>query len=382
MLVVATLQLTHVLHAQQVFREQAPPAHGQRPVRMDTRESQFAAWAREIPAPTNEEELGAAVLRLADRLAAVDRFRGVIMVESGGQPLVSGAWGMADRSTGRGNSIETAFDIGSVGKFFTQIAILQLREEGKLDLDDAIGKHLPDYPNREAAQKVKIRHLLRHQGGLTEHAGLFSPSEQAGRKTLRELVGDFAHRPLQFEPGTRQGYSNSGYLLLGLIVEAVSGQSYATYVQTRILEPAGMKSSGFFDRAHLPAHVARSYEGMFDATAMHVRTGSPAGGMQATAPDMQRLFRAVNAGLLLQRDSLRVLTSEILFPNSHSTPAAENGRLAAVSYAGGAPGVSAMCAISRDGRHACVILANQGGEVAVDFWLVLRDWINRLPARS
>lgn len=346
---------------------------------MGAREPRFAAETRDIAAPRNDRQLADAVGLLADRLAAAGQFSGVILLEKDGSPLVARAWGMANRGAAQANTLETAFDIGSVGKFITQIAILQLVEQGKVTLDDTIGQHLRDYPNPEAAAKVKVRHLLKHQGGLAEHGGMFSPEEQAEIKQLKDFLPGFASQPLRFEPGAGEGYSNSGYIVLGLIVEAASGENYFDYVRTRILQPAGMSSSGFFDRAELPAHVARSYQGDRDATRMHARQGSSAGGMQATAPDMQRLMRAMNSGKLLKPESIRRLTSEVLPPNPYSIAAAAEGRLAGVGYAGGAPGVSAMCVTSRDGRYVAAILANAGGGVAVDFWVSLRDWINQLP---
>src|SRR5206468_3886528 len=122
--------------------------------------------AKAIPQPKNDDELAAAIKKLADTLASSGRFSGSILVAADGKPLVQGAWGEAYGERRIANTTETAYDVGSIGKLFTQIAILQLLEKGKLSLDDTFGKYLADYPNPEIARKVTLRQLLVHSSGM------------------------------------------------------------------------------------------------------------------------------------------------------------------------------------------------------------------------
>ena|ERR1700736_1164159 len=238
--------------------------------------------AKVIPQPKNDKELAAAIKKLADTLASSGRFSGSILVAADGKPLVDGAWGEADREQRIANTPETAYDVGSIGKLFTQIAILQLLEKGKLSLDDTFGKYLTDYPNPDIAGKVTIRQLLLHSSGMGD---IFDQSGSENLGSITELKGFlplFAHKPLAFEPGSKNLYSNAGYVVLGMVVEAVSGENYYSYIKAHILDPAGMSRSGFFDRKHLPASVAHSYDGAKDVTDAQPERGCPAGGLQAT----------------------------------------------------------------------------------------------------
>jgi CubicO group peptidase (beta-lactamase class C family) len=160
-----------------------------------------------------------------------------------GKVVASGAKGKADRERGIDNTQDTRFRIGSMNKMFTAVAILQLVERGKLSLDDTIGKILPDYPNTNVASQVKVRRLLSHTGGTGD---IFGPQFDAHRlelKTLQDYVNLYGKRGLQFEPGARWDYSNYGFLLLGVIIEKISGKSYYDFVDENIYKVAGMTNS-------------------------------------------------------------------------------------------------------------------------------------------
>ncbi|MBA3963592.1 MAG: beta-lactamase family protein [Chthoniobacterales bacterium] len=209
--------------------------------------------ANTIPQPSNEQELAAATKRLADELAAAGRFAGSILLVADGETLVDNAGGEADRAAKVSNTTETAYDVGSIGKLFTQIAILQLAEGGKLSLDDNIGKHLTDYPDSSIASKVTVRQLLLHTSGIPDFFSHITPETKLDSiLELGDFLPFFARKPLDFEPGSDKRYSSSGYIVIGLVIEAVSGEKYAAYAQHHILEPARMTHTGFFDRTHLP----------------------------------------------------------------------------------------------------------------------------------
>ena len=194
-----------------------------------------------IPRLTEGEAI-AGVEALLRKRAAADRFSGAALVAKDGEVVFADAYGQADRERGIANTLETRFRIGSMSKMFTAVATLQLVEEGKLALDDPVGKHLRDYPNKEVASKVTVRHLLTHTGGTGD---IFGP-EFAHRPSLREhsdYVRLYGSRAPSFEPGTRFGYSNYGFVLLGAIIEAATGESYYDYVREHVFRPTGMTST-------------------------------------------------------------------------------------------------------------------------------------------
>lgn len=335
--------------------------------------------ASAIPQPKNDQELAAAINRLAQELAAGGRFSGSILLAVDGKPLVDGAWGEADRRMKAANTSDTAYDIGSIGKLFTQIGILQLVDAGKMTLEDTIAKDLPDYPNRDAAGKVTIRQLLLHTGGIPDLFSKITPDTKLDSLVeLKDFLPLFAEKPLDFEPGSTTRYSSSGYIILGLVIEAVSGQKYSDYVKQHILEPTGMEHSGFFDRAQLPASVARSYEGADDVTGMHPRKGTSAGGMQASARDLFRVVQAINSGKLLKPESVTVLRGLVPRPPNAPLPS-DATKLMAYGIEGGAPGVSAQLAIDPTGHYTRIVLCNSGPPMAMSMAATIREWINKMP---
>jgi len=335
--------------------------------------------SKAIAQPKNNEELAVAIKRLADELVKSARFSGSIFLAADGKTLVDGGWGEADRKSKTVNTTDTAFDVGSIGKLFTQIAVLQLTEIGKLGLDEPIGKYLATYPDSEVAGKVTTRPLLLHKSGIPDFFSHVTPETKLESIIeLKDFLPLFVHKPLDFEPGSAQRYSSSGYILLGLLIEAVSGENYYTYVQRRILEAAGMAHSGFFDRAHLPPFVAHSYEDANDVTGMHPRRGSPAGGLQASAGDLFRLVAAINTGKLIKQESVKVLRGMIPRPPDEPPPA-DATKLMGYGIEGGAPGVNAQLVIDPVGRYTRIVLCNGGPPMAMSMGATIREWIKGMP---
>ncbi len=339
--------------------------------------------AKAIAQPKNEQELASAIKKLADALATNGRFAGSIFLAADGKVLVDNAWGEANRETGTPNTPETAYDVGSIGKLFTQIAVMQLAEKGKLALDETVAKYLPDYPNKEVAAKVTIRELLLHSSGIADFFDILTPETGPAMKLdavmdLKDFLPFFADKPLEFAPGSSNRYSNSGYIVLGLIIEAVSGENYRDYIQGHILEPAGMTHAGFFDRAHLPSFVAHSYEDKEDVTNIHPRRGSPAGGLQATASDLYRLVEAVDAGKLIKPESINVIRRLMPAP-PNAPPLADSVKLTSYGIQGGAPGVNSNLSIDPTGRYTRVVLCNSGPPMASTMGATIRAWIKDMP---
>jgi CubicO group peptidase (beta-lactamase class C family) len=195
-------------------------------------------------APANHARVDAlaAIRSELERRAAEDKFSGAVLIAKDGQPVFEAAYGYADRENRIANTVDTKFRFGSMGKMFTAVAVLQLVQSDKMKLEDPISKYLPDYPDHEVAS-VTIYQLLTHTGGTGD---IFSPEYEAHRDELRELkdyVALYEKRGVQFKPGTDWDYSNYGFVLLGRIIEVVSGQTYYDYVRDHIFKPVGMNST-------------------------------------------------------------------------------------------------------------------------------------------
>jgi CubicO group peptidase (beta-lactamase class C family) len=268
------------------------------------------AAAQQPPAPgprLSEPQLVTALGTHLDSLAAADRFSGVVVLAKGDTRVFERAVGFSDREAGARNALDTRFNLGSINKAFTQIAIRQLAIAGKLALTDRLIQHLPDYPNRDVAERVTIAQLLEHRSGIG--GNIFAAPAGGSRNDLRRTVdflGLFAHEPLQFEPGSRQQYSNAGYVVLGAVIERLSGMSYYDYVRANAFEPVGMTSTAWYAKDSLPPNTAMGYtRGGPGAEAQgplrrNTETlpgrGSSAGGGYSTAQDLLRFARAVREG--------------------------------------------------------------------------------------
>lgn len=212
-----------------------------------------AAIAAQQPPPRtapgsrlSEAQLIAALGGHLDSLAAQDRFSGVVVLARNGTPVFQRSYGMADREAGIRNGVDTRFNVGSINKAFTAMAIRQLADAEKLALTDTLIEHLPDYPNPDVAKRVTIAQLLQHSSGIG--GNIFGAPPGGTRDDLRrtaDFLALFARGPLQFEPGSRRQYSNAGYIVLGAVIERLSGMSYYDYVRTRVFEPAGGPRGGF-----------------------------------------------------------------------------------------------------------------------------------------
>lgn len=250
--------------------------------------------------------------RLAQDVAA-DRFAGTMMVSRHGQVIYQSASGFADRASRVPVTMDTQFRIGSANKMFTAIGILQLVERGRIALDAPIGTYLTDYPNRDFARSVTIRQLLSHTGGAGD---IFTPEYEAQRlqvRTLADYVRLFGNRAQDTSEQGRNGYANYGFVLLGRIIEVVSGEDYYSYVENNIFRPAGMTATASLPESDSVPNRSRGYmrrEGRLadNADTLPYR-GSAAGGGYTTAADMIRFGEALRSGRLISREMLNQATS-------------------------------------------------------------------------
>lgn len=185
---------------------------------------------------------------------------GAVLIKAGDSILFSGAYGLSDLNTGTKVTTKTLFNLGSVSKTFVANAILKLRDEGRLKLEDSLIKYFPNWKNKEIGKKVKIHHLLTHTSGLPDIRFPYQDSVfYLTAKDLENWTPILKTDTLNFEPGSRFEYSNPAYNALALIIEQVSGQRWQQYVQTQIILPSGMSTSTITDGDHPNSGVAHGY---------------------------------------------------------------------------------------------------------------------------
>ncbi len=321
------------------------------------------------PAKMTVEQLSAEVDPMLTKESVSDEFSGVVLIAKDGKPIWQKAYGLANRETKKPNTMDTTFNLGSMNKMFTSVAIAQLVQAGKLKYTDTLAHALPDYPNKDAAQKITISQLLSHTSGLGD---IFGPEFDQKKDSLREVkdyLPLFANKPLEFEPGQGHSYSNAGFVMLGLIIEKISGENYYDYIQKHVYDVAGMKHAGSPPKTKPGANQAVSYtrhnpeHKLEDATPAQPFRGFPAGGGQATAADMLAFDQAFRNHRLLNAE----LTEAIITPHSEQSPEfaygygmgiRKVGGHRIVGHNGGAPGVNGEIDMYLDSGYTVVVLAN------------------------
>jgi len=308
-----------------------------------------------------------ALAALADHAAErarADEFAGAVLVARHGKVLLNDAWGRADRKAGVANTPATRFRIGSMNKMFTAVATLQLAEAGKLKLDDPIGQHLPGYPNKQVAAKVTVRHLLTHTGGTGD---IFGPQFDQHRLQLhehRDYLKLYGSRGLNFEPGARFEYSNYGFVLLGALIEQVSGESYDDYVGDHVFRPAAMRSTGALPESVEVPERAVGYLRLSPGGAWEPNTytlpwrGTAAGGGYSTVGDLLRFAQALGSGRLLSKATLAEATRPHQQQYGYGFDVQGQGRLASYGHGGGAPGMNGELRVFPQLGYVVVALSN------------------------
>lgn len=245
------------------------------------------------------------------------------LVARGGEILFLGAAGMADLELGVPLAPDMVFEIGSITKQFTAAAIMMLAEEGKLAVGDPITKHLPDYPSYGTG--ITIEHLLTHTSGIVSYTGIpgYMASKVMQDVTPAELIDVFKDLPVEFAPGERWAYNNSGYILLGAIVEAASGMSYADFVEQRIFEPLGMRQAYYGSSSRIIPGRASGYDGGEDGVVnqRYLSFTQPyaAGSLMMTVEDWYRWSRALFGGEVVSAESLDLMTTPFVLTNGDTT---------------------------------------------------------------
>ncbi|HEY3704846.1 MAG TPA: serine hydrolase domain-containing protein [Terracidiphilus sp.] len=230
------------------------------------------------------------------------RFAGAVLIAKGDKVLLRKGYGMANYELNVPNTPETVFRIGSITKMFTAYGVLQLEEKGKLSVNDPVSKYVPEMPAAWSA--ITIHHLLCHKSGIPDFTKSNMYDDLADPQRVEKAIKDYADKPLVNEPGAAFRYSNSGYALLGLVIEKVSGKTYEEYITANILKPAGMTHTSMDHASDLVPHRASGYRWDGEDVINAPRSQpdfSPAGGLQSTLDDMYRFDRAMKAGTLFSK---------------------------------------------------------------------------------
>ncbi len=316
-------------------------------------------------------------ISLAEAKAAIDaeisdaakeeRFSGVVVIRRGETPWYKRAVGSANREAAISNRPETRFNLGSIQKYFTQVVIARLCQDGKLRLDDKLIEALPGYPNSEVARKVTIRQLVEHKAGFGDVFGPEFRAEPKKLRTLADYLQVFVDRPLLFEPGTKSEYSNAGFVVLGKVIEAKTGLTYDEAVRRWVFEPAGMMSTRLDPVENEAADRAVGYwkpdgRGTPWKSNRDVLPGkgSSAGGSYSTAADLVRFVDALRADRLLSfgwTEWMLRQPAPTAGAAGTSAPAGARHR-GSLIVAGGAEGLNAVLSFSAEDGSVTVVLSN------------------------
>jgi CubicO group peptidase (beta-lactamase class C family) len=279
--------------------------------------------------PLSESEMIEEIRRQVARRAAEGNFSGVVLIAKDDKILLHVAHGLAERSFNVPNNLNTKFNLASVGKMFTATAIALLVKQGKISYDEKLIKYLPDFPNKEAAEKITIHQLLTHTAGM---GTLFESPHYERLRRYRsswDEVSAFSDEKLFFEPGTDWRYSNAGYVTLAAIIERVSGMNYVDYVRENIFKPLGMKDTDSYPHDEVVPNMSVLYVqspddplGIEPYVADHVLAGyrgSGEGGGYSTALDLLKFARSYRTGKLLGKETQEFIATPKVDDNRDGT---------------------------------------------------------------
>jgi len=328
--------------------------------------------------PTNVEEARLSeaeavqeAARIVRRVCERDAFSGTVLIARGADVRFTHACGEASKRFHVANNLETRFNLGSMNKMFTATAITQLVERGIVSFDDPISKYVDEtWLPREITDKVTIHHLLSHTSGLGSYFN--ETYDRSSRELFRDVddykplvVGD----TLAFEPGERYMYSNTGMLLLGVVIESATGQSYFDYIRENIYKPAGMTRSDSYEMDYPVENLAIGYDpdysseyGWQNNLYKHVIKGGPAGGGFSTVGDLHRFALALTSGKLVSESSLETMwTDKSGAGYGYGFGLSEGPLGRVVGHSGGFSGINANLSMFVDAGYVVAVMSNYGG---------------------
>jgi CubicO group peptidase (beta-lactamase class C family) len=291
-------------------------------------------------------------------------FMGAVLVARGDEILLSKGYGSANLEWNIPNAPDTKFRLGSITKQFTAAAILLLEERGKLTTGDLVKKFMPDAP--AAWDKITIFHLLTHTSGIPSFTGFPDYQPQKPFATTPEkVIARFRDKPLEFEPGEKWTYSNSGYVLLGYLLEKASGETYENFLQANIFKPLGMKDSGYDSNSTIIPRRAAGYapgkDGPVNAEFIHMTIPFSAGALYSTTEDLLRWEQALFGGKVLSAASLARMTTPFQSDYALGVGVRTVSGHKVIDHGGGIEGFNTFLAYYPDDKLTVAALSNLSG---------------------
>ncbi|WZP00847.1 serine hydrolase [Isosphaeraceae bacterium EP7] len=329
------------------------------------------AFAALLPMVAQAEDLKEKLSAYMDAATSHDHFSGSVLVAKGGEVVLTRGYGLANAEYGIANTPETKFRLGSITKQFTATGILILAERGKLAVEDPVGKYLDDAP--AAWEKVTIHHLLTHTSGIPSYTDdpAFMKVNMVPQ-TVGSMVAGIKAKPLDFEPGSKYHYNNSGYFLLGAIIEKVSGMTYEAFLGAEIFKPLEMTETGYDHHETVLPNRASGYDrrGSELRNAPHLDMSLPyaAGSLYSTVGDLYKWDRALKAGKLLSGKSFEAMYTPFKDNYAYGWAVTDFKGHKIIGHGGGINGFSTDFARFPDDDLCVIVLCNvnpsKPGEVA------------------
>lgn len=341
----------------------------------------------------------------ADKAAKIDQlmtdyfkqgtFNGSVLVAERGRVIFKKGYGFANVEWEIPNAADTKFRLGSITKQFTATLILQLVEQGKIKLDARMTDYLTDY-RKDTGDRVTIHHLLTHTSGIPSYTGLPGFFKDVSRNpyTPSDFVKKYCSNDLTFEPGSKFAYNNSGYFLLGAIIEKVTGKTYEQALKENILDPLGMKDTGYDHHETILKKRAEGYEksprGIINAPYLDMSLPYAAGSLYSTVEDLFLWDQALYTEKVLSAQSKELMFKPNLNNYAYgwgiSTQTAGSKSLNIIGHGGGINGFNTLITRLIDDRHLIVLLNNTGGtklgEMSREITNILYDQPFNLPKKT
>jgi CubicO group peptidase (beta-lactamase class C family) len=302
--------------------------------------------------------------QIIQSFVASKQFMGTVLVASEDEIILDKGYGFADLEWGIPNSSKTKFRLGSLTKQFTAAAILLLGERGQLDVRDSVMKFVPEAPSEWNA--ITLFHLLTHTSGIPNFTAF---ADYASLKHLpatpEQLVERFRDKPLEFQPGEKWSYSNSGYVLLGHLIERICGQSYAQFVEQNLFKPLSMVHSGYDSNSAIIQNRASGYvpdpSGPLNAEYIHMTIPLSAGGLYSTTWDLLRWERALFSGKVLSSVALEQMITPFKDAYAFGLRVRNENGQEVIEHGGGIEGFNAMLAYYPKSKLTVIVLGNVSG---------------------
>jgi CubicO group peptidase (beta-lactamase class C family) len=362
--------------------------------------------AQRIPPPIKYAEFTPAELAkqtdaFMTHLANEDGFSGSVLVAKNDKPIFQRSYNYANKGYSSLNNNGTKYNLASIGKVFTSIAVCQLIEQGKLSLKDTIGKFITDYPNKQVSSQVTVHHLLTHTSGLGDIHGTEYICKKGTLREVKDYFSLFEKDSLEFTPGEKCQYSNVGFIILGAIIEKASGENYFDYIKNHIFKPCNMVNTGFYEADIDVPNRATGYTNFKDigddnfefeigqrrnTNLYNIARGNPQGGVYSTLTDLLLFTKAFKTNKLVSADTYKLMTTNKTFFRKYDASEVyygygleleiENGKRV-IGHGGGDLGISTALRMYPDpGDYTVIVLSNydRGGILTI---YKIQEWLTQ-----